>query len=241
MAAAEAHVIATHLGREASLLLVAGPGTAPAAVAPERVVEVPGPGVRLSFAAGAAAVGRTVLVRSDDGSDARALPWARAGRLVALTRSLDVATAAWEAGVPVLAPGWPADLAPLLLEAVEAGSPRCLYLHGHDVPPAPPLALDPLGPDGTRVLMHGKGPTFVAGADRIVSLLEAAWQLARDGRRVTVVQLLRLVADGPSPADVAGAVFAADGSGMRRLAADSTDPRSLEDAIGGMLAGDSEA
>jgi hypothetical protein len=198
--------------------------------APGRWVVAPGPTTRLSVAAGITMVGRTVVAECGEPADARYAPWDACGSLIALTSSIEVATAAWEAGVSVLTPGWPADVAPMLLAAVGSG-PLCLYLHGHEVPDGPPLALDPPLPHADRFVTHGQGDRVAASGHLVVPLLEAAWYLARRGRPITTIQLLCLRPGGPSPAEAAERVFVDDGGTWTPLSTDSTDPRAVEQAV----------
>lgn len=210
------------------------PTASSAGAAGEGWIAAPGPRSRLAVAAGVALGGWTVVARCDDPADARLAPWGLAGpegSLVAVTESVEVASAAWEAGATVLEPAWPADVGPLLHAAAGAG-PVCLHLHGAEVAPAPPLALDLPSLAGPRTVTHGEAGTVAAAGALVAPLLEAAWHLARQGRPITTLQLTCLAGDGPSPRVAAGSLLWDAGGRWEPLAVPSTEPG----AVGRVLA-----
>lgn len=173
-------------------------------VAPARWVVAPGRQSRLAVGAGLALGGRAAVVWCDDPGDARAAPWELAAPLVALTDSAEVADGARGAGVPVVMPAWPADVAPLLLAAIDEGR-ACVRLHGDEAPAGPPLALELPGLTAPRTIMHGPTGRVRAAGAAVPRLLEAAWHLARQGRPLTLEQVTCL------PAASTGIPEAADG------------------------------
>lgn len=213
-----------------------------ARAAPERWLTAPGRQTRLSVGAGLAAGGRTAIVWCEDPADTRTAPWHLGGALVALTDSADVASAAWEAGVALVAPAWPADVAPLLLATLESGSPVCVHLHGEEVPPGPPLALELPGLGGPRTIMHGEAGRVRAAGPLVPLMVDAAWRLARRDRPVTLEQLTCLApgdrgALGTAhPADAArGVLVEASDGGWEHVPAASRDARALAELVASRL------
>ena len=189
VAAAAADALAAVAAARDRMLIVASAANPVAervvAASPEQVLRAPGSAAKLVIGAGARSQGLQVVVVLDHGA-ADLHEVAEAGLVVVSTDPAHL-TAARDAGLLVVQPAWPQDVAPLLDQVLDSGEPAFLRLHPAQTqrlgapPDSPSLGVH-------RILGDGHAGLLVASGAGVAPLREVLPLLAGRGLDVTAVE-----------------------------------------------------
>ena len=168
------------------VMIVVGRDAGPAAACPN-VVGTPGGGARFAVADGIRLAGRRVVIVLDRVVVDLGPVGQGARPTVLLTTSAAHLSAARDAGLTVVQPGWPADVEPLLRAALDAAEPVLVRLHGDPVVGPAPTSRPAL--DARRVLRRGRAGLLVAAGAGTPLLVRVAAALSERGLDVTAVDL----------------------------------------------------